>query len=185
MLTNQLSGCVARWTHVWSAACLRNSQPSPHPPNQSKYNIVQLKRKTIQAPRHPWFHQTVQVVAISPLQVTHQWPWLSSSLQQIYSAVTAAGTAAATATVSPAIATLPGAQQANPTPISPSNPTIITKQSWRLKITHFLFTAATPGHSAAGTATEMQATTIQQQSSQSETTTKKTKQLPINHVTTG
>ena len=89
------------------------------------------------------------------------------------------------ATVSPAIATLPGAQQANLTPISPSNPTIITKRSWRLKITHFLFTAATPDHSAAGTATEMQATTIQQQSSQSETTTKKTKQLPINHVTTG
>ena len=89
------------------------------------------------------------------------------------------------ATVLPAIATLPGAQQANPTPNSPFNPAITTKQSWRLKITHFLFTAAIPGHSAAGTATEMQATTVQQQSSQSETTTKKTKQLPINHANTG
>ena len=87
--------------------------------------------------------------------------------------------------MSPAIATLPGAQQANPTPIFPSNLTIITKQSWHLKIMHILFTAATTGHSAAGTATDMQATTIQQQSSQSETTTKKTKQLPINHATTG
>ena len=89
------------------------------------------------------------------------------------------------ATVSPAIAKLPGAQQANPTPNSPSSPTMTTMQSWHLKITHFLFTAAIPGHSAAGTATEMQATTIQQQSRQSETTTKKTKQLPINHATTG
>ena len=146
MLTNKLSGCGARWTHFWSPACLRNSQPSPHPPTQSKYNIVQLKRNMIRAPQHPWFHQTVQVVAISPLQVTHQWLWLSSSLQQIHSAVTAAGTAAATATVSKAIATLPGALQANSTPSSPSNPTITTKQSWHLKITHFLFTAATPGH---------------------------------------
>ena len=89
------------------------------------------------------------------------------------------------ATVSPAITMLPGAQQAIPKPNSPSYPTIPTKQSWHLKITHFLFTAAIPGHSAAGTAAEMQATTIQQQSSQPETTTKKTKQLPINHVTTG
>ena len=96
-----------------------------------------------------------------------------------------AGTAAAMATVSQAIATLPGAPQANPTPISPSNPTITTKRSWRLRITHFLFTATIPGHSAASTATEMQATTIQQQSRQSETTTKKTKQLPINYATTG
>ena len=110
---------------------------------------------------------------------------MSSSLQPKYSAVTAAGTAAATATVSPAIAMLPGAQQAIPKPDSPSNPNITIKQSWHLKITHFLFTAAIPGHSAASIATEMQATTIQQQSSQSETTTKKTKQLPINHATTG
>ena len=103
----------------------------------------------------------------------------------MYSAVTVDGTAAAMATVSPAIAMLPGAQQANSTPNSPFNPTITTKQSWRLKMTHFLSTAAILGHSAAGTATEMQATTIQQQSSQSEITTKKIKQLPINQLPAG
>ena len=53
-----------------------------------------------------------------------------------------------------------------------------------MKITLSLLTAATLDHSAAATAAEMQATTIQQQASQSETTTKKTKQLPINHAIT-
>ena len=53
-----------------------------------------------------------------------------------------------------------------------------------MKIMPFLFTAAIPGHLAADASSETQATTIQQQASQSETTAKKTKQLTINYITT-